>query len=518
MEAVFWGIVLRVLQASLQAAPFIFTGLCITGMLHRLMGHRHTRWLFGSNTLASLFQSWVIGMLLPGCSLGVIPIVKQLRKSGIAVGTIFAFALSSPLFDPLSLLYGLTLSKPLTILAFAFCSLVVVTISGGLFDWWFPNTEVTVEEPPETPPGIKRLLAVLVVMARETVSGTAVLIGCGLLGVGLLTACLPYASLQNTMGHDNPYSPLLMTSIAIPAYATPMMAMGQLGSMFQHGNSIGAAFILLAFGAGMNLGLLAWMVTHYGGKKTAIWMGLMLCVVIAFSYGIERPLYPRDIEPANHTHAFDTYCQPFAPGSLPQQSYPAEIWRRIRLETQLHEIAGAAMIALLSLLGIGLRWLDRRWVIETWLNQRPQSDADTAPPVWDVVVPGPVLAGIGLLVIVGCSIAGCYAYYPSPEESLEELNLAKTEALGAALSREFSHALHWIPICESWNRRLQVGTYLRHGHLSDYHRMKARVFRDKIELLEHMVEDQDPPEEIRRQVASTTRSFNRLAAAYREEL
>lgn len=518
MEAVGWGIVLRVLQAGLQAAPFIFTGLCITGMLHRLMGHRHTRWLFGSNTLASLFQSWVIGMLLPGCSLGVIPIVKQLRKSGIAVGTIFAFALSSPLFDPLSMLYGLTLSKPLTILAFAFCSLVVVTISGGLFDWWFPNTEVTVDEPPETPPGIKRLLAVLVVMARETASGTAVLIGCGLLGVGLLTAMLPFASLQNTMGHDNPYSPLLMTSIAIPAYATPMMAMSQLGSMFQHGNSIGAAFILLAFGAGMNLGLLTWMVMYYGWKKTALWMGLMLIVVIAFSYGIERPLYPTDIEPANHTHAFDTYCQPFAHGSPLPHGYPAEIWRRIRLETQPHELAGAAMLACLALLGMGLRWLDQRWVIETWLNQRSEQAADATPPVWDIVVPGPVLAGIGFLVIVGCSIAGCYAYYPSPEESLEELNLAKTEALGSALSGEYPHALHWIPICESWNRRLQVGAYLRHGHLSDYHRMKARVFRDKLELLEHMVEDHDPPEAIRHQVATTTRVFSRLAAAYRQEL
>ncbi len=115
------------------------------------MGHKETKWMFGSNTVKSLFQSWVIGMLLPGCSLGVIPIVKQLRRSGIAIGTIFAFALSSPLFDPMSLLYGLTLSKPITILAFATFSLIVVTIAGGLFDKWFPDTEVTIEEPPATP-------------------------------------------------------------------------------------------------------------------------------------------------------------------------------------------------------------------------------------------------------------------------------------------------------------------------------------------------------------------------------
>jgi len=518
LSAIFWGAGLRIVQAALQASPFIFTGLCITGLLHRLMGHHHTRRLFGSNSVASLFQSWLIGMLLPGCSLGVIPIVKQLRRSGIAVGTIFAFALSSPLFDPLSMLYGLTLSKPITIVAFAFCSLVVVTISGGIFDRLFPNTEVVVEEPPATPHGVKRLLAVLVVMARETVSSTAGLIACGLLGAGLLSVVLPPSSLGRTMSHDNPYSPLLMTAIAIPAYATPMTAMGQLGSMFQHGNSVGAAFILLIFGAGMNLGLLTWMVLNYGWKKSIVWFGLMLLIVIGFSYGIERPLYPTDIEPADHTHAFDIYCQPFHAGTPPSEGYPAEIWRRVKLETQLHEMVGAALLAALTSLGLFLKWLDRRWVIETWLNRRPETSAAATRLKWDIEVPGPVLAVVGLLTIIAGSIVGCFAYYPDPAETLEELKLAQTEALSAALSGKSEHALHWIPICEGWNRRLQVGTYLRRGRLSDYHRMKARVFQDRLELLEHMVEDGDPPDQIRKQVADTSRAFGRLSTAFRDEL
>ena len=518
LATVFWGAILRIAQAAIQAAPFIFTCLCITGLLHRLMGQKHTRWLFGSNSVASLFQSWLIGMLLPGCSLGVIPIVKQLRRSGIAVGTIFAFALSSPLFDPLSMLYGLTLSKPFTIIAFAFCSLIVVTISGSIFDWLFPNTEVTVEEPPETPYGVKRLLAVLVFMARETLSSTAGLIGCGLVGVGLLSVVLPPGSLGRSMSHDNPYSPLLMTAVAIPAYATPMTAMGQLGSMFQHGNSVGAAFILLIFGAGMNLGLLTWMILSYGWKKSAVWLSLMLLIVIGFSYGIERPLYPTEVEPSDHTHAFDIYCQPFQDGAPPTAGYPREIWRRIRLEIQPHEIAGVAMLIFLTFLGLILKWLDRRWVIETWLNRRPTIADAQAPPKWDIVVPGPVLAIFGLLAIMVASIVGCFAYYPDPAETLEELNLAKTEALSAALSGKSEQALHWIPICETWNRRLQVGAYLRRGQLSDYHLLKSRLFQDRLEELEHMVTDHDPIDVIRIQVTDTSRAFSRLSAAFRDEL
>ena len=517
-EAILWGALLRVVQSSLQAAPFILTGLIITGMLHRLMGHNQTKWMFGSNTIASLFQSWVIGMLLPGCSLGVIPIVKQLRRSGIAIGTIFAFALSSPLFDPLSMLYGLTLSKPMTIMAFATFSLVVVTVAGGLFDKWYPDTEVVIEEPPQTPPGYKRIIAAFVVMCRETVSGTAGLIAAGLLGVGLLSTVLPPASLQKTMAHDNPWSPLLMTAIAVPAYATPMTAMGQLGSMFQHGNSIGAAFILLTLGAGMNLGLLLWMAIYYGWKKTLAWMGLMLAVVIVISYGIERPLYPKGIEAANHTHAFDIYCQPFPHEGPPTGGYPATIWNRIKLETQPHEKYGAMAIGALALMGLALKALDRRWVIETWLNQLPEPTAQLGTK-WDIILPGWTLAAAGFLVIIATSVTGCFVYYPAPEETLEEMGrVATVEAFAAAYTGEKEHALHWIPICEGWNRRLQVGTYLRHWTLSDYHRMKARVFRDKLELLEHMVEGNDPPEEIKRQVLICKEAFGRLSLAFREEL
>jgi uncharacterized membrane protein YraQ (UPF0718 family) len=518
MTQLAYGAILRMIQAFLQGAPFIFTGLCITGMLSRLMGHAHTKRLFGSNSVSSLAQSWLIGMLLPGCSLGVIPICRQLRASGIAIGTIFAFALSSPLFDPLSLLYGLTLSKPFTILAFACCSFIVVTISGAIFDWLYPDTEADLPEPPSPPHGIKRIIAIVVEMARETVGGTAGLIGIGILGVGLLAVILPAGSLQQSMAHDNAWSPLLMTGIAIPAYATPMTAMGQLGSMFQHGNSIGAAFILLTFGAGMNLGLMAWMWLNYGFRRLAVWFGLMLLVVVGLSYGIERPLYPRDVEPAGHTHAFDRYCAPFAAGAAPADGYLTEIVRRVRLETQPHEWFGAGVLALLAVFGVLMRLFDPARRIDAWLIRHPAAGLGSLSSKYDVEVPGPVLALVGLAGIVAMSVVGCYAYYPEPSEVLEELSIANTEVASAAISGNREHALHWIPVCESWNRRLVVGTYLRRWRVSDYHLMKSRLFEDRLEELEHAVEDGDDPDDIREHALAASRAFRFLSRAYRSEM
>ena len=516
MTELLWGAVLRMVQAVLQAAPFVFTGLCISGMLSRLMGPAGTRQLFGSNSLASLLQSWVIGMLLPGCSLGVIPVCRQLRASGIAVGTIFAFALSSPLFDPLSLLYGLTLSKPFTILAFAACSLVVVTVSGAILDRLYPDTALPVPDQAMPPYGIKRMLAVLVDMSREIVGRSAAYIAVGIVGVALLAVILPAGSLQTSMAHDNRWSPLLMTGIAIPAYATPMTAMSQLGSMFQHGNSIGAAFVLLAFGAGMNLGLVAWMWVNYGWRKLLVWLGLMLAVVIGLSYGIERPLYPVGVEAAGHTHAFDTYCAPFPAGFAPAHGFPAEIVRRVRLETQPHEWFGAGVLAALVTTGLLLRLFDPTGRLDTWLTKTLPRAAGGAGRL-DIVIPGPVLAVLGLAAIVAFSVVGCYAYYPEPQETLEELSIANTEATVAALSGDRGSAEHWIPICESWSKRLVVGTYLRRFRVSDYHLQKATMYQNRLEELEHLVEDGEDREAIRRQALAVSRAYSLLTRAFRHE-
>ena len=509
MSELFYGAVLRIIQAILQGAPFILSGICITALLERMIGSVGTKRLFGSNSIVSLFQSWCIGMALPGCSLGVIPICQQLRMSGIAIGTIFAFALSSPLFDPLSLLYGLTLSKPFTIFAFATASLVVVTVSGGIFDKLFPDTELDIPPPPECPVGIRRIASVAVGMGRITVGPMTAFIGIGLLGVGLMSMVLPFGILSGTMSHDNPWAPLTMTGVALPAYATPMVAMSQLGSMFQHGNSVGAAFILLCFGAGMNLGLLAWMWWYYGWKKLGIWFGIMLLIVIGISYGVEGPLYPKAIEASDHSHAFDRYCSPYRSGSVPSGGFPADIVRRIKLETQTHEWFGIAALSFLAAFGGLLRLVDPNQKLDQWLNKVPPTK--TAHGRFDIILPAPVIGLCGLAGIIVISVAGCFAYYPEPKEALEELRVASIESSAAAISGDNELCLHWIPICEGWNKRLIVGIYLRKWSVPESILELSKDYENEIEELEHMFQHRSFPSAIRRRAVAVDNARHALA-------
>jgi uncharacterized membrane protein YraQ (UPF0718 family) len=512
IEAIFWGAGLRVSQALIQATPTILVGLAVAGIFRRLLGHEGTRRLFGCGTWRELPQAWLIGMLLPVCSLGVIPIAREMRGARISGGTILAFAMTAPLFNPLSMLYGLTLSEPFVLLSFAFCTIVVVTLVGGLCNRIFADSTMTEPEPPPVAYGLRRMASIVVVASREIVGPTLAYLLFALMGVTLLSVVLPPGSLQATMEHENPYSPLAMVGVALPAYTSPLVAMSQIGSMFQHANSVGAAFVLLTLGAGVNLGTIAWSCRNYGFIRGLAWLAMLVSIVLGLAYAIEAPLYPSEIEPPGHTHAFDIYCRPFDGGSSATLA-PLAL---AKLKESLDPVSRVGLIVLgsLAVIGLTLRVLDSRWQIEDWL-ERPSAPSEASPGWLNFSIPPPALGGIALGGLVVFSVVGCFAYYPSPREVFDEMTILRGEVLSAALSGNQKHASHFIPVWDDWTRRLQVGTILREGRLGDYRRMKAKVFRDRLEFLKHAIEEGDR-DETRELVQEVQKTYGRMRQVYLE--
>ena len=95
------GGLLRVIQGLGWSGPTLLVGLLVSGVFRYYLGPAGTRKLFGGESIRSLPQSWLMGMLLPVCSIGVIPILVQMRQARVRPGAMTAFALSAPLFNPL---------------------------------------------------------------------------------------------------------------------------------------------------------------------------------------------------------------------------------------------------------------------------------------------------------------------------------------------------------------------------------------------------------------------------------
>ncbi len=483
MDVMLAGGLMRFVQGLASAAPTMIVGLFIAGLLRYYLGTAGTIRLFGGNDLRSLPQSWLIGMHLPVCSIGVIPILREMKRMGIRPGAITAFALSAPLFNPLSLLYGLTLTRPYVIVGFAVASLGVVTALGMVWDRltsWKPmdhpiDSEVI---------GLKRIALTFFYMARELCGPTGWLTLVALSGLFLLGFLLPHGALQSSVEQLDPLAPLKMALVAIPIYAPPMLTMSQLGMMFAHGNSPGAAFCLLVLGTGVNFATLWWIASSYGIKPTLIWFTVLFIVVVGFAYAVERPLIPPGVEPAGHTHAFDVYTNPLHSG---QELTASSVLSKLVESMGLVDRISLGVLIAMTMFGWVVRFRMYHW-IERLETAKIEALKAVKQSAWNRPV-SPKWVGITCLAgLVAFSVVACYAYYPPPREVLEEMRLARTEVLSGAVSRDYKRVLRWIPILEEWSRKLEVGYALRYLDVRPYQQMQAHLLRKKLELLEHAIE------------------------------
>ena len=92
-----YGGAIRTCEALLAATPTLLVGLLVAAILRFYFDKAGIRKVFGGSTLRALPQSWAIGMLLPVCSIGVIPILLEMRRARVKAGAMSAFALSAPL-------------------------------------------------------------------------------------------------------------------------------------------------------------------------------------------------------------------------------------------------------------------------------------------------------------------------------------------------------------------------------------------------------------------------------------
>jgi uncharacterized membrane protein YraQ (UPF0718 family) len=490
---IFWGFNLRLSQAVLEASLTLVIGLVVAGVLRRMVGPAGTRRLFGRGP-SGLLRGWLAGMLLPVCSLGVIPVAREMRRVGVPGGTVLAFVLAAPLLNPISFLYGLTLAEPIAICCFAVASLLLSTVAGTLWDRVFARADNHVEaeaaaktaDEPLPAAGPRRLLAVLVTAAREITGTNVGYYLLGLTGSALLAAIIPFGSLQGTMKHSDWTSPLLMAAVGTPIYSSPLPGMMKIGLMFEHGNSVGAAFVLFVLGIGTNLGLLTWLAVTYRPARTLGWLTVWVAVILGLAYLVEPLLYDTRRPEIDHTHAFDDYSCPFPAGGSDGASLLPVVGQKLAERFQPLERAAVYTLAGLVVLGLLVRWRDRGGAVEHWLTARPPV-SDKPVAWWNRPIPGPILGAIAIAGLIVFSVIGAYIYYPAPEQVLDDLSRVRANAVVAVRTGKREEAIRDLEQMDLLTRKLQVGVYLRTGTLSPQARKAADDLREGLEELRDLL-------------------------------
>ncbi|MEM6937845.1 MAG: permease, partial [Pseudomonadota bacterium] len=236
---------------ALLSAPALLAGYVLAGLISGFMGASPARWLGRGNRLTQASKGVALGLPLPVCSCGVLPVYESLVKRGAAPAAGLAFLIATPELGVDALAISLPLlGTELTVVRLVGALLVALSVALLLGGAVGPKVEPSPQPEAQKTAVGSRLAGGMRFGLIELFDHTMPWVLLGLLLAALVAPLLDQALLTTIPAAVQ--VPLL-TFLAIPAYvcasgATPIAAVA-----LQAGLSPGAAMAFLLAGPATNV-------------------------------------------------------------------------------------------------------------------------------------------------------------------------------------------------------------------------------------------------------------------------
>jgi len=486
----FWSGVLRMAYAVVAAAPFLVAGVIAAGILRGMVGADRIGRILGVGHWSGPFRAWGLGVLLPICSLGALPVARELRRAGVPGGTVLSFVLVAPVLNPVSIIYGLSHIEPVTLLYFAVGTFVVSVGIGLIWNRAISDRSDHCLTQPETTPcnSAHRLAIVADTAARGLVGPAFVDYGLALLAVAFLGAFLPHGVLQTGMTRDNVLAPIIMGLVAIPVYVTPTDVMMHFGHIVRDGYSLGAAFALIVLGAGANVGVANWLRRDYGIRPLLLFVLMLIGSTLIIGVAADRTIVHGKATMEDHTHAFDPFTRL---ASVPSGVGPMWVFENVRASIQKHESGaetyGLALLGALTLAGIFLRLTGDRFSAERLFEASTDQRQASGSSAWNPTLTAGQLAMTGVLGMSSLAVVGLFVFYPPVDELIEDMGVIRVEAYDAVRTTDAAELDRRIIQWKRQMEKLPTSVQIRGGSITEEGRENLKEFLYSLETLQQHV-------------------------------
>lgn len=256
-----------------QMSPYLLFGFIVAGLISVFISSDTVRRHLGGKKLWPITKASLLGIPLPLCSCGVLPVTTSLYKQGASKGASISFLLSTPQtgVDSLALTYSLlgpafTIIRPIT-------TFLTGIVGGLLIETLDPSTQQSKENTDILTTGNKKekkkklhtaLKYAVITLPRDV--GKPMLIG--VIIAAIVSAIIPADFFAGKLGRG--LLPMVaMMLIGIPVYVCSSASVPIAAAMMIKGLSPGAALVFLMTGPATNAASFA---TIYGtfGKKSAL--------------------------------------------------------------------------------------------------------------------------------------------------------------------------------------------------------------------------------------------------------
>ena len=311
------GIILGILVESWslfeEAAPYLFLGFVVAGLLHALVPDEKILKYLGKSAgkFRSALNASLIGIPLPLCSCGVVPTALSLKNRGATKGATLSFLISTPEtgVDSIAITYALldpimTVFRPIASMTTALFTGIAENIigekrdskksffsseSGSIALMQAPacsdsscscHSGTVTDENASVLTRIKNALRYSFVELLGDISGWLMV---GILIAGMISYAIPDEVVGDYLG-GGIFSMILMLVIGIPLYICATASTPLAAALVSKGMSPGTAFVFLLAGPATNAATIT-MVTRFLGKRSAT-LYLTMIAVCSLAFGL----------------------------------------------------------------------------------------------------------------------------------------------------------------------------------------------------------------------------------------
>jgi hypothetical protein len=284
------------LQLAIESAPALVLAYLLVGLCQAFLPSTFLRSMTRGSAFSQALRGVAVGLPLPVCSCGVVPIYRELVRQGASLAAAMAFLVATPELEITAVLLTFELmGTELALTRVAMAALLALSV-GMLVGSLAPRRPVPpgVGALPEPASGTlrQRLLAALRFGYGPAVDNTASWI---LMGLLLSAVLLPYVDRQWVAalppGIDVPIAALLGLPLYVCATgSTPLAAM-----LLAQGLSPGAVLALLLTGPATNVTTFGMLGRLHGRRVAALfaasmWLG---AIVLGYLANLLLPALPR---------------------------------------------------------------------------------------------------------------------------------------------------------------------------------------------------------------------------------
>ena len=271
-------------------APWLVFGFLIAGIIavwiprnwvNRMMG--------GRSGFGGILRAVAIGVPLPICSCGVLPIAAGLRKHGAGKGPTAALLISTPQTGVDSILATYALLGPVFAVARPVAAALTGIVGGTVVSAVGGEDAATVSVEDEST-GSRGVKAIFWQAYRRLLGSVAKPLAVGLAVSALVTVLVPDNFFADAFHGSDWIAMPVMALVGFPMYVCSTASIPIAASLVAKGVSPGAAFVFLMVGPAMNAMSLTTVASLVGRKAAAAYVGVIM--IGAILCGIAINLVP----------------------------------------------------------------------------------------------------------------------------------------------------------------------------------------------------------------------------------